>query len=277
MIVLLDGDEAGDDARRAIRKGGAYRKPLVPDELVLQLNQTDLVGLTSNRPAGPVDLEDLIPIELAVRAVERYATQFAGLAPFSPPLEPSGGQLDEGVLDGAVGILNAGAAEPMQVAKLGFARSVLDELSDGDAGSTAFPAAVLDRLDDNFRVLFQRLNSMRRTAVRQHDEVQLAERTARVRDAFLDDHPTLIRKVDVHDLIEELELVLDDSPEAEDTRADLRRLRAEHSLDVDPGSAVGDVDTLRIDLIALQYGGRRRSQEGTTENRAGKQTDRTGA
>lgn len=35
VVVLLDGDDAGDEARKTIRRGGARRKPLVNDDLVL--------------------------------------------------------------------------------------------------------------------------------------------------------------------------------------------------------------------------------------------------
>lgn len=92
-------------------------------------------------------------------------------------------------------------------------------------------------------------------------QVRLDQRIARVRDGFLEDHPATITKIDVQDLVEELEHVLDDSPEGEATQADLRRLRSDHILDVDPNSPVQDAESLREDLIALQYGGRRRSQE----------------
>jgi hypothetical protein len=157
--------------------------------------------------------------------------------------------------------------------KLGFARSVLDVLDDAAASEAISPDA-LARMDDNFRSLFQCLNAMRRTAVRARDEVRLEQRIARVRDGFLADHPVTITKIDVQDLIEELEHVLDDTPEGEATQADLRRLRSDHNLDVDPNASVEDVESLREDLIALQYGGRRRSQEspagsGTGSNEIG--------
>ena len=260
VIILLDGDKAGDEARKSVQKGGAYGKPLVPDELVLQLNQADRVDIQSDRRGGPVNLEDLIPIGLGVRAAERYAVHFVGLAAPSPALDPTAAQVDDGVLPGATAVLNATLSEPILVDKLGFARSILDEMkANSDQGQVS--AADTTRLDDNFRVLFRRLNVLRRAAVRQQDEVRLAERIARVRDAFLADHPTLIRKVDLQDLIEELGYVLDDSHEAEETRADMRRLRSEYNVDVDVSSPVEDVEALRIHLMALQYGGRHRSQE----------------
>lgn len=273
VIVLLDGDGAGDDARKAIRKGGAYRKPLVSDDLVLQLNDTSRLGISSDRSDGPIDVEDLIPAEIALLALQRYATQFAGLEPAETQPDPAHAQFSEGVLKGTIDLVNAGRTEVLSTDKLGFARSVLDVLDDAAAYEAISPDA-LARMDDNFRSLFQCLNAMRRTAVRARDEVRLEQRIARVRDGFLADHPVTITKIDVQDLIEELEHVLDDTPEGEATQADLRRLRSDHNLDVDPNASVEDVESLREDLIALQYGGRRRSQEspagsGTGSNEIG--------
>ena len=75
VIVLLDGDEAGTSARAAIRRGGAYRKQLIEDGLVLQLTDSSL-SFQSDRPGGAVEIEDLIPIDLAVKAVHAYAERF---------------------------------------------------------------------------------------------------------------------------------------------------------------------------------------------------------
>lgn len=80
VIVLLDGDGAGNDARKAIRRGGAYKSRLVEDDLVVQIGD-DRLALVSDRPAGPIDIEDLVPIEIAVRAAETYAVDFLGADP----------------------------------------------------------------------------------------------------------------------------------------------------------------------------------------------------
>jgi hypothetical protein len=262
----LDADAAGTSARRAIQKGGAYGKPLIADELILQLGEADRLSDESDRPNGPICIEDLIPIELAVRAIERYARDFLGIDTSTLGLDPTNAVLNNGVLSGATALLNDSLDEAVDVEKLGFARSVLDALKESEGDPVALSEGALARLDSNFRALFRELNKMRRAAVRERDDVKLSNRIARVRDGFLADHPKTVAKADVQELFEEIHHVLDDSPEAEDIRSDLRRLRSLHSLDVDSALEVDDLDALRADLVRLQYGGRQRSQEEAQPN-----------
>ena len=76
VIVLLDSDRAGDDARKALKKGGAYGSKLIRDELVLQLNDEELSDLVTDNPDGIAGIEDLVPLELAVAAAKIYCEEF---------------------------------------------------------------------------------------------------------------------------------------------------------------------------------------------------------
>lgn len=62
-------------------------------------------------------------------------------------------------------------------------------------------------------------------------------------------------------MFEEMNHALDNSSEAEDVRAELRRLTDVHELEVDPASEVAVMDDFRRDLRALQYRSRYQSQE----------------
>lgn len=76
LIVLLDGDKPGDEARSTIKRGGARRKALISDELVLQLSDQVLDGLRSDNPNGARTIEDLIPVEIAIEAAGVYCEEF---------------------------------------------------------------------------------------------------------------------------------------------------------------------------------------------------------
>lgn len=76
VIVLLDGDEAGKEARKTLQRGGARGKRLINDKLVLQPIDDSLSGLVSDNPTGAVTIEDLIPFEVALHAAALYCEEF---------------------------------------------------------------------------------------------------------------------------------------------------------------------------------------------------------
>jgi len=263
VIVLLDSDKSGNDARRTIRRGGAYKKELVAKELVVQIGD-DRLAITSDRPGGAIDIEDLVPIEVAVRAAETYAAEFLGADPAELQLDPAEARLDDGVLAAAQALLNAALPDGEKVDKIekvGFARGVLTQLSLHDEGKATFSSAAVDQLESNFQVLCKTLGEMQRTAMREHSDVRLSDRIARIRDGFLEDYQTPPQRVDVQVLFEEMTHALDNSSEAEDVRSELRRLTDVHHLEIDATSEVADFEAFRRDLQGLQYRSRYRSQE----------------
>lgn len=87
--VLLDGDTAGETARKQIKRGGALRKPIVDDELVVIISkwaeeaQPDVAdGVVVREP------EDFVPVSVAVLACRR-AMQRRSLASMRTRLRSS--------------------------------------------------------------------------------------------------------------------------------------------------------------------------------------------
>lgn len=271
VIVLLDGDEAGDSARKALRKGGAYRKRLVEDELVLQINQTQL-GIASDRPDGPIEIEDLVPMEIAARAAELYAYDLLGIERDSLSFDHSDAELSGGILAAASGLLGNHLEEQRDIEKVGFARSVLSVVDGSRQIAHPVSAESIDVLESNFRKLCRHLGQMQRQAVRELSEVKISDRLARVRDGFLGDHQSPPAKADVQVLFEEIGHVLDDSLESEDIRSELRRLATTHELEIDSASPIADFPSLRDELNAIRYRSRLRSQEGELAAEAQPQT-----
>jgi hypothetical protein len=52
VIVLLDADKDGDDARAALLRGGPRGKQLVAEDQILQLHDEDLGSIETENPEG---------------------------------------------------------------------------------------------------------------------------------------------------------------------------------------------------------------------------------
>lgn len=261
VIALLDGDQEGNAACRSIGKGGAYRGRLLGEDLILQLNDPEL-GIAHSRTDGDVELEDLIPADLGRLAGIAYACEFlrAGVDDMRTNFP---------IVDGSAG-LHRGVAEALRsvlgndcdLSKVGFARHVVDLIKGRGALRKELDDESRSQCIENFKSVLERLGRMQRLALKERQSTQLDQRVTRITESFLADHPTGARRVDVQLLFEELFPVLDDSPEAEDVRENLRRLERVHGLNVDLNDPIDAFAELRDDLRSLPYLGRQASAVG---------------
>ena len=251
VVVLLDGDDAGDEARKTIRRGGARRKPLVDDDLVLQLNDESLSGLTSDNPKGPTTIEDLVPFEVALSAAALYCEEFV------PDVAPLGLSLNaEGVLSGDWDLLDSlekaigtAAGEPaFHLDKIAFARCVVEVIRRGTASEEA-----VKELADNFRLLNHEIGKRQRRADSNERHINIQSRIKRAKEGFLADNPNRARREQVTILIEDIERQLDGSHHADLVIATMRGWRHDFKLDEDPRSPVDDYGNLKEALSNLAY------------------------
>lgn len=249
VIVLLDGDAEGTNARKALERGGPRGKQLLAPEFILQLNQSELSTLKSQRPEGAVDIEDLVPVDLALLAAKAYLTELG----YDPPDPfPTAADVDHH-LSKRLGILGAvqkaldGVDVDLTLEKVGFARHVVAVARQETRGA--------DTVVDNFALLFARLGEMQRAAERKRAQAGVGSRFERVRDAFLQDHPTSASRSDLSLLLEDIEARLDDSLESDRLLVDIRRIREEWVLAGELASAVEDFPELVARLEALRYQG----------------------
>ena len=155
VIVLLDGDSEGDDALRTIKEGGAYRGKLLEDELILQLNDPTL-AISSPRSNGDIELEDLIPPDLARLAGIAYACDFlrAGtdLMTSFPDVDAAAG-----VHRGVEQALRSALGEGVSLSKVGFARHVVDLIKGRGALSGEVQGDSRDECLRKFELVLERL------------------------------------------------------------------------------------------------------------------------
>ena len=258
VIVLLDGDSEGDDAFRTIKNGGAYRGKLLEDELVLQLNDPALT-ITSSRTDDEIELEDLIPTDLAKLAGIAYACDFlrAGIDLMRTSFPEVDGTA--GIHRGVEQALRSALGERVSLSKVGFARHVVDLIKGRGALSEEVQEDSRDECLKNFESVLERLGAMQRKALTERESTQLNERVMRITRGFLVDYPTGARRTDVQLLFERLSFALDSTTEAEDIRSEMRRLGDVHNLKIDPSEPIADFDLLRSDLERLPYLGRQAS------------------
>jgi hypothetical protein len=267
VIVLLDGDGASDDARKAIRKGGAYRKRLLDDGLVAQLSD-DQFEFTTARAGGVVDIEDLVPLDVGIGAARRYATEFlepnADLSALAPGTVDATGGVREGI---EAAMRAASGDHEIHLDKIGFARAVLEVVANPTAVKPQVPDASIAIVKRNFQSLFRVLSRMQRTAMAEHAEVKSSERVARAVESFVADHPKNATRASVLILLEEIDHVLDHTTlEAEDLRSRLRWITDQHQLEIDSADSVTDFMDLVEALQALPSLSRHNAQVAAGES-----------
>lgn len=250
VLVLLDSDMAGDDARKALARGGARDKQVVDPHYVFQLADLPKDGLALDTNYGVIGIEDLIPVTIALAAAKRYTAEFAGADAASAveavdvaaiTLTEKGGTL--GTIESA---LAAAVGDGFHVDKIGFARSVIESLSDATQTD-------VDRLEKNFRCLFREITSRQRRAEREQQEARASDRIKRELQSFRTDHPATATREEAQVLIETIGDQLDDSPYADDIALRLRSIVRDHQLHDEPTTPVDDLQGLLTMLTGVAY------------------------
>ena len=250
VVVLLDGDGEADGIREELRKG--YRdKKYVDDDYVIQSSDIAPADVTIASDAVR-EIEDLVPIELVVMAIKRYAVEVlspdeaAAVATniLTVPVAPG-----QKVFKAAQAACTA-AASPLRLDKVGFARAVLHCLEhEADEDLRTLTTG-------NFEQLFTLINRAQRQAIRTNGRERVRRTLNRYKNAFLRDHPMSALRRDVDSLLEDIESQLTEvNDETEQVRAAIRMIRNDFKLSEEPGAIVADYERFKTRLEALPYGG----------------------
>jgi hypothetical protein len=190
VIVLLDSDNAGNDAKKLLLKGGPHRKLLLKADLILQIGDLkNEFNLSESKTFQ--ESEDLIPLPIAVEASRRYAREVCGVTDLGWLTEISVGKQNVGlgIFKSIEACFSDATPEALHIEKLGFARYVVEV-------TNAFGRSVVPNENDaakqygsRLKILFARLNSMRREAERELSAERVSQRINRAKKSFLRDHP----------------------------------------------------------------------------------------
>lgn len=247
VIALLDSDAAGRDAAKALRGGEKRIGRLIKPHYVLDIAST---VEPDGHGRAPVEIEDLVPVSLAVRAVNEYfreIEEFRGERPEAFTVEELPGTLppDESVFDV---IDQLARARGRHVDKIGFARAVIaicEEAGPADPDVSEFLARM--------KPLFRKLNSAQRAAERDASRARISTLVDRLQINFTRDHPDAATAQQALALIEDIADVLDDSREADAVRTSLLQLRRDFTLEEPETGTIERYDEFVIRLGGLKH------------------------
>lgn len=250
VLVLLDSDTAGDEARAALARGGARGKQVVDSRYVLQLGDLASADLSVDTGYGVGGIEDLIPALIALAAAQHYAAEYGGAEAGAAARTVEVARLTVTKRKGMFGAVEAALKDVVgadfHLDKIGFARSVLEVLPQADPDQVA-------RLEQNFRCLFRALGEKQRHADRTQQVDRTSDRIKRELKSFSIDHPTTCTREDAQVLVEVVADLLDDSVYADELRLKLFGISRDHALHDEPTHPVSDLPAFLEDLTALAY------------------------
>ena len=247
VIALLDADPAGRDAAKALRGGEKRIGRLIKPEYVLDV-ATAIEAAEDGRV--PVEIEDLVPTPLAIRAANEYfreIEEFRGESPaaFTIGELPAPLPADESVFDA----LNTLAeARGRHIDKIGFARAVIG-ICEKEGSDDADVAAFLTRM----RPLFRKLTETQRAAERDASKARISSLVDRLQSNFRRDHPDVATAEQALHLLEDVTDVLDESREADAVRTRLLQLRRDFALDDHETLTIDRYDVLLVELAGLKH------------------------
>ena len=256
-VVLLDSDEAGNDAAKALAKGGARRRQLISDDNVVQIGSwVNANELLVDDGVVVTELEDLIPIALATEAARSYAAKVIGLSDHdtqelradhvSAQLPHNKGSL----FDALSQAFSERWGDQCHIEKVGFAKEVLAVLEVSHGAEAA--ALIVARFEPLLGHLAKRL----RAAHVAEQERRWGNRVARAVDGFLLDYPTTTTRERARGFTEEVEGAADDSPEGDRIRSLAAGLRRDFDLNEELAEPVPRYGEFLVRVKALHYAGR---------------------
>lgn len=269
IIVLLDSDGSGNDAKRDLQRGGPKRKQLLKKEFIFQIG--DLSGCDDCPPYLKthtlLEIEDLIPLPICAAAARVYAAEVCG-AKESVIKTITADAISQRLTGKKSAIDALGECfreHDLHIDKLGFARLVVgrvNELSASPSSSDSALHAALADFDAGMKALFRQLGGMQRRAERELTEDRVSQRIDRAKASFLHDHPNQARREQAFVLLEDLEAVLDDdSKESDEARRELQSIRRDFQLKDSGNLLVEPYADFRERLERLKYAGRLATQE----------------
>jgi predicted ATPase len=271
VIVLLDSDKSGKDAKKELLRGGLRRKRLLKEDFILQIGdiaEEKEGSIISSNGGPPIEIEDLIPLPLCVGAAKTYAREVCGagddiVIKITEAAIQAKLSTDTPVFDAIKLVFKDLPGEEYHIDKVGFARLVIDTatmLAEQEAGATNEQSG-LGKFEENIKVLFTRLSKMQRKAERELTTERVSQRVDRAKKSFLQDYPDGARREQAVILFEGIEAALDESRESDEVNLELQRLRREFQLEDDVTKPIDNYSKFKEGLEQLKYSGRLATQE----------------
>jgi energy-coupling factor transporter ATP-binding protein EcfA2 len=257
-VALLDGDQAGAEAMKALAKGGGHRKEILPKKFIVNVSDwAKGKKLTLETGVMVREPEDLLSIPVAVEAARAYAGRFMELKKDEVAAlthEAVRSQLesqDGSLFDALEAAFKATFGQDASLDKTGFAKEVIAQLVAGRRAAR-LPDGIAET-EANFMVLLSHLAEVLRDANREEEERRIRKRLDRIVEGFLKDFPTPVRRERGHLLLEEVLASLERSEAADQTKLLVEAMRRDFKLDEDLNAPIENYADFTIRVRALRY------------------------
>lgn len=264
-VVLLDSDQAGDDARKKLLRSEASGKQVLRTDLIVQLGDwaagRDLVvesGISIREP------EDLIPLDAAVVAARRYGSHMVRL---------EAAQVDSFGADAIRAVISAGRDSLFDaldeafantfpgshIDKVGFAKELIGALEGNELPESASTA-----ITGNFAPLVTHLSTLLHDAANDEEDQRTSRRVDRVVTSFARDYSSGSTRDRANVALREIEASLSGGKEDETTLIAIVGLRRDFALADNPNSPVENYTRFLERLNDLRYQRRLGYQDAST-------------
>ena len=257
-VVLLDSDKTGDDAAKNLTRGGPHRKELVPAKYVVQVGRwAEETQLKVDGGVVVTELEDLIPLAVAVAAAKNYAAKIGGLdvetvnklrvVDINKQLETTKRSVFDALSCACMERLDS----DFHIEKVGFAREIISLLA-GARSSSKQPTGCAD-MKQRFKLLLEHLAQRLRDAHRSEQDRRSNNRLERAVTGFLRDHATPTTRERARIFLEEVDAVAGDSTEGDRLKWSAVSIRRDFNLDENLTEPVENYAEFLDRVKELQY------------------------
>jgi hypothetical protein len=283
VIVLLDSDQAGNDAKQQLLgKGKKHQKPLIKEQFILQLGDLkEEFSLVADNATEKLEIEDIIPLPICIQAAKLCLQEFlqvgeTEVAFLTKDLILS--KIDNmTILDAIQASISESFYQEFVISKAGFARNVIEVVNQWSQKRVELgeeQSKALQFFENNFKVLFKKLNFMQRKAQQKLIKEMLSQKIERSKKDFIARHPISARRDHGVILLEEIEGILESNRANESTQEieaiqnAIQNLRRDYKLDVEMNKTIEDYTGFKKGLERIKYAGLLASQEKTVEAQA---------
>ena len=259
-VVLLDSDTAGDEAVKTLARGGPRRKEILPSRFVVQVGKWAAAAsgkLSVAENVSVKELEDLIPLSIAVAAARNYAVKIVGAPPEHAEkltvedLQARLSAQPKQLFDALTEAFSERLGSECHIEKVGFAKEVVAVLNGSKVGDSTAEGS--RTVETNIGYLLAEIAQLMRQATREEQDRRLNNRLQRTVAGFLSDYPSPTTRERGRLLVEEIQASIDDSEEGDRLRLQTEKLRREFELDENLTEPIERFDEFRERVKGLPY------------------------
>ncbi|MBE9235675.1 AAA family ATPase [Anabaena aphanizomenioides LEGE 00250] len=262
VIVLLDSDEGGHNAKKNLKRGGIKNKQLLQEDLILQIgdlaNDSDVTLPPNNKL---IEIEDLIPLAISVQAAQLYAKELCEATDtlIKKITEDSISKKLTGentVFDAIKSCFQEIFKDSThrELQKVPFARSVVETIR--KLSKEKISQKGLTEFENNFKALFRRIYEMKNKAERELKKERITQVIDRVLQNFLQDHPVTARREDAMDILDEIEAMLDSNRKGDDNiKLQIENIRTTYKLAHDMMKPIDNYEQFKEDIGKVKFAG----------------------